>query len=421
MSSRRTYSIIPNDEKQPPEPRLPDIPTFGEILATKRDIDTRAMPFWTTQDTRNAILSTLIPGAAAATAFAVFARDHSVTTWWSGIRKPNWAPEDVRVYSAVDLLTVSPLGYASYLVYKNGGGFDYNDTRLALGLYGANLALALATIPIVKNKNLGCMWKNTALIHLTAAGAAYAFYKIDKTAGLLLVPYALWTGFYAILAYSIDKENKPIKDLRAVRFEMSVYNKESRIGESEDVWDDTELIRMYEESISSTYKQLKAPAQSRTVTTKDGNVYNWTVGSQCMAPFEEEGETAWFPAVIEELDEKSTQVVVIFEGYGNMETVDIESLWQKTDSAEEVMDTNEKSATPQKIKVNCEAESTPDGPKKPKNVPMIPAIAPPPPLSVFSTALPNEVEALNSMLMSWYMSGYHTGYYQAITDLKRNS
>ncbi|CAI2313498.1 unnamed protein product [Caenorhabditis sp. 36 PRJEB53466] len=171
------------------------------------------MPFWTTQDTRNAILSTLIPAGAATAAFVSFATDHSVPSWWQTVKKPNWAPKDIRIYSAVDILTLSPLGYASYLVYKNGGGFDYNDTKLALGLYGANIALALATIPIIKKKELGCLWKNTTLVSLTAAGAAFAFYKIDKKAGLLLIPYAVWSAFYAYLAYSIKKENDPIKDL----------------------------------------------------------------------------------------------------------------------------------------------------------------------------------------------------------------
>ena len=73
------------------------------------------------------------------------------------MNKPKWAPTDVRLYSAVDLLTLAPLGYASYLVFKNGGGFDYNDTRLALGLYGLNLGLAVFTISIIKKKQLGCV------------------------------------------------------------------------------------------------------------------------------------------------------------------------------------------------------------------------------------------------------------------------
>lgn len=37
--------------------------------------------------------------------------------------------------------------------------------------------------------------------------------QIDKKAGLLLIPYAVWTAFYAYLAYSMKKENDPIKDL----------------------------------------------------------------------------------------------------------------------------------------------------------------------------------------------------------------
>ncbi|KAK6016921.1 TspO/MBR family protein [Ostertagia ostertagi] len=125
----------------------------------------------------------------------------------------------------MDILALSPLGYASYLVYKGGGasflaGFDYTDTRLALGLYGANMMFALTTIPLVKKKKPGLrelfavlLWKNTLMVHLTAAGAAYAFYKIDKQAGMWMIPYAVWTGFYAFLTYSIDKENQVIKDI----------------------------------------------------------------------------------------------------------------------------------------------------------------------------------------------------------------
>ncbi|RCN28681.1 TspO/MBR family protein [Ancylostoma caninum] len=99
----------------------------------------------------------MVPAGAAVAAFAVFARDKEVVDWWTKVKKPNWAPTDVRLYSVMDILALSPLGYASYLVYKNGGGFDYTDTRLALGLYGANMALALTTIPLVKKKNLGCV------------------------------------------------------------------------------------------------------------------------------------------------------------------------------------------------------------------------------------------------------------------------
>ncbi|KHN84866.1 Translocator protein [Toxocara canis] len=164
---------------------------------------------WTSDDSKKALLATAVPGGAAMTAFLAFVNDRDVVDWWTKTKKPNWAPKDVRLYSALDLLTMSPLGYASYLVYKTGGGFDYADTKVALGIYGMNIAFALATIPLLKKKNLRCLFYNTALLNATAVAASYTFYKIDRTAGLLLIPYALWTGFYAFLTYAIAKDNQP--------------------------------------------------------------------------------------------------------------------------------------------------------------------------------------------------------------------
>lgn len=163
---------------------------------------------WTFEDTKHALLATAIPGSAALTAFAAFVNDRDSIDWWTKTKKPSWAPKDVRLYSAMDFLTMSPLGYASCIVYKTGGGFDYTDTKVALGLYGANIVVALASIPLFKKRNLNCLFYNTALLHATAIATSYAFYKIDRRAGLLLVPYALWTGFYAFLTYAIAKDNQ---------------------------------------------------------------------------------------------------------------------------------------------------------------------------------------------------------------------
>lgn len=41
----------------------------------------------------------------------------------------------------------------------------------------------------------------------------------------------------------------------------------------------------------------------------------------------------------------------------------------------------------------------------------LPPFAPPPPPVFKNLTQPDEVETLSSMLMSWYMSGYHTGCY----------
>jgi len=51
----------------------------------------------------------------------------------------------------------------------------------------------------------------------------------------------------------------------------------------------------------------------------------------------------------------------------------------------------------------------------------IPLLPPPMPphLLRHQGHLPEEDEAMASMLMSWYTSGYHTGYYQAMRDMKK--
>lgn len=46
----------------------------------------------------------------------------------------------------------------------------------------------------------------------------------------------------------------------------------------------------------------------------------------------------------------------------------------------------------------------------------IPSMLPPPP-DIFKTVT-NEKEITSNMMLSWYMSGYHTGYFQAMRDFK---
>ncbi|VDD88641.1 unnamed protein product [Enterobius vermicularis] len=155
---------------------------------------------WTSEDTKKAILFSCIPGGIALTGFAALARDKSIVDFW----KPNWAPVDSKMYSMMDLVSMAPLGYATYLVYKNGG-IEYSDTRAALGLYGVNTAFQLATIPLLMKKDLKLLFWNTVL----TAGSGVLTAYIDKTAGLLLLPFTLWTGFYAFLTYSLYEKNKP--------------------------------------------------------------------------------------------------------------------------------------------------------------------------------------------------------------------
>lgn len=167
------------------------------------------MPYlWTNADSRNAIIATAVPVSVAVLGASAVHGDRNLQSFFKGFRPPNWAVRDVRLYTAFDVATIAPLGYASYLVYKNGGGFDYTDTTVALGLYGLNIASGLALIPTFKKKSIKGVAINAVIVAATAIAASCAFGKIDKMAGWLIAPYALWTSYYAVLAIALNNNDK---------------------------------------------------------------------------------------------------------------------------------------------------------------------------------------------------------------------
>ncbi|XP_022195803.2 survival motor neuron protein [Nilaparvata lugens] len=50
----------------------------------------------------------------------------------------------------------------------------------------------------------------------------------------------------------------------------------------------------------------------------------------------------------------------------------------------------------------------------------LPRYPPPPPPHVLSNCGVDESEAMSEMLMSWYMNGFHTGYYEGLTSWKKS-
>uniref|UniRef100_A0A0R3RKK9 TspO/MBR family protein n=1 Tax=Elaeophora elaphi TaxID=1147741 RepID=A0A0R3RKK9_9BILA len=178
------------------------VPSYGYAMKYT-DINS----IWTSEDTKRAVLFSLVPGALSLWVAASFRKEKNLIEWWNASKKPNWAPKNPVPYRIINIATMAPIGWASYMAYKYGGGLAHNDTKLALSLYGGNMICAFLTVPLIKRKNYHFLFYNTLIMHLAGAGAALAFFKIDHKAGLLLVPYVLWTGFYSCLAYAMSKMN----------------------------------------------------------------------------------------------------------------------------------------------------------------------------------------------------------------------
>ena len=101
------------------------------------------------------------------------------------------------------------MGYASYLVWKNGGGFG-GAARFPLMLYTGQFALNMAWTPIFFGMH-ELKWSSVEIVALTAAATAtgISFYNIDKIAGYLFIPYVAWLTFASYLNISIYRMNPP--------------------------------------------------------------------------------------------------------------------------------------------------------------------------------------------------------------------
>ncbi|XP_056634876.1 translocator protein-like [Diorhabda sublineata] len=137
----------------------------------------------------------------------------SIKPWLENLKRPNWRPPNW-VFGPVWTTLYSGMGYASYLVYRDGEGFN-GAAKLPLIVYGTNLAANWAWAPIFfGKKDLQLALIEMQLINGTAIGMAYLFYKINPTAGYLIVPYCLWMGIATALNYCLWRDNKPTPELK---------------------------------------------------------------------------------------------------------------------------------------------------------------------------------------------------------------
>ncbi|GAB0205690.1 survival motor neuron protein-like [Grus japonensis] len=250
--------------------------------------------------------------------------------------------------------------------------------------------------------------------------------------------------------------------------ERVLFRRGTGQSDDSDLWDDTALIKAYDKAVASfknvlkngecsepSDKQEHRPGTKRKNNKKNRNrkksstvpLKQWKVGDSCNAVWSEDGNV--YLATIVSINQKRGTCVVTYTGYGNQEEQNLSDLLppasdetvngmgnsgENENETPYSTDESEKSSQSPQNKNNCsKARSSPQNlrfptppaglgrlgskfraspsflscwpPPFPAGPPLIP---PPPPMRPDS---PEDDEALGSMLIAWYMSGYHTGYY----------
>ncbi|KRY68110.1 Survival motor neuron protein [Trichinella pseudospiralis] len=220
-----------------------------------------------------------------------------------------------------------------------------------------------------------------------------------------------------------------------------VFQRNMDDDEIAECWDDKEMIKMYEESLSLVEFQLSNKADGKQqkekrkskhaspklVVESDTKPKEWKVGDRCLAKYSEDG--AFYLAEILKLFPEKKSCQVMYEEYGNIEFVHLHNLQEIDEtvhisSAKEVQSEfgesrNEVMADPNIRKEEKPSKTTrkPVLDKGNMDFDFLLPRFPPPILTDFHGADPN----LNAMLISRYLAGYYDALYLTQRDKKKHT
>ncbi|MBU1197771.1 tryptophan-rich sensory protein [Candidatus Micrarchaeota archaeon] len=129
----------------------------------------------------------------------------AIPTWYAGLVKP-WFTPPSWVFAPVWTVLYVLMGIALYLVWVNAK--KKKEARRALPVFGAQLVLnALWSLAFFGWRTPFYGLVVIALLWMVLAFTLALFWRVDKRAGWLLVPYLVWTTFAAFLNLSIWQLN----------------------------------------------------------------------------------------------------------------------------------------------------------------------------------------------------------------------
>lgn len=129
----------------------------------------------------------------------------SVKTWYMTLAKPSFNPPNSifpPVWTSIFIL----MGISAYLVWQKRDQITHFPRTVAVYAIQLVLNVMWSFLFFYAHSLGGALFEIVFLLIIIIINAR-VFYKIDKVAGLLFIPYILWVSFATLLTYSIFSLN----------------------------------------------------------------------------------------------------------------------------------------------------------------------------------------------------------------------
>ena len=142
-----------------------------------------------------------------ASALGAFVTAGSVGTWYQSLQKPSFNPPD-GVFAPVWTALYIMMAVAAWRVWRRHG---FQAAGRAMVLFALQLALNLAWSLIFFGLRLiGPALAEIGLLFIAIVATTIAFWRHDRLAGLLLLPYAAWVAFASLLNAALWNLNSAV-------------------------------------------------------------------------------------------------------------------------------------------------------------------------------------------------------------------
>lgn len=120
--------------------------------------------------------------------------------WYDTLAKPSWTPPDW-IFPVAWTILYLMMGIAAWLVWKDHG---FTEARDALTLFLVQLGLNAAWPGIFFGlQQIGTALAEILLLWILILFTLFLFWKFNRRAGWLMLPYLIWVSYAAALNFAV--------------------------------------------------------------------------------------------------------------------------------------------------------------------------------------------------------------------------